>query len=259
MLRSLAALLGEVRRIDPQPRFLFVGDFVNRGPDSKGVIELLLTLEKAKFVRGNHDDIFDQILNGKNYAQNSSNGDRFVAFQWFIQHGLDDTFMSYGVEAEALRECQEKPSSERIEKIVAMVPETHKQFVRNLPPIIEENDLFIAHAWWDPEESDSPNDLPRRIKDEVVARHRLLWGRYTEAEIFREKEWRRTGYFGHTPVYAYAASQTSGEVAMVPIAGDKMVLLDTGVALNQSGRLTAYCPDSHEFVQADHFGGIVEK
>jgi len=259
MLRPLEALLGEVRRVDPQARFYFVGDFVNRGPDSKSVVELLIKLVAAgaKVVRGNHDDIFDQILSGQSYAGNSANGDRLLAFQWFVQHGLDDTFMSYGIDLAIIQQCLERPTSERLEKMIASVPESHRQFFRNLPAIIEEPDLFIVHAWWDPDDTDGPDELAKRAKDKAQMRHKLLWGRYTEAEIVRPKAWKRKGYFGHTPVYAYAASQTSGEVAMVPIAGEQIVLIDTGVALNASGRLTAFCADSHEFIQADHYGKIV--
>src|SRR5258708_3071469 len=77
MLAPLARLLEEVGRVDPAARYYFVGDYINRGPDSKGVIDLLLSLGSGpKFVRGNHDDIFDQVLNSTAYADNGSNGDR---------------------------------------------------------------------------------------------------------------------------------------------------------------------------------------
>ena len=57
---------------------------------------------------------------------------------------------------------------------------------------------------------------------------------------------------------AYAASQKTGEVLMLPIAGNKIVLLDTGVALNPNGRLTAFCADHHSFIQVDHYAKVVE-
>ena len=71
MLRPLRSLVGHVTAKDPAAQFLFVGDYVNRGPDSRGVIDLLLSLQdegRAKFVRGNHDDIFDMVLSGQTYA-----------------------------------------------------------------------------------------------------------------------------------------------------------------------------------------------
>ncbi|HSI33313.1 MAG TPA: metallophosphoesterase, partial [Tepidisphaeraceae bacterium] len=241
MLRPLETLLAEVRRVDSKARFYFVGDYVNRGPSSREVIDLLIALGRddgAKFVRGNHDDIVDEILHGKSYATNASDSDRLVAFQWFMQHGLDDTFMSYGIDLAVLEQCRDRPTSERLEKIIAPVPEAHRKFFRELPPVIEEEDFFVVHAWWDPDEPDHPPALGARVAPNAGARHKLIWGRYGEHELGRVKAWKRTGYFGHTPVFAYAASQTGGELAMIPIAGERMVLLDTGAALNTQGRLT---------------------
>jgi serine/threonine protein phosphatase 1 len=39
-------------------QFIFLGDYVNRGPDSRGVIEFLIDLKKSRrciFLRGNHE------------------------------------------------------------------------------------------------------------------------------------------------------------------------------------------------------------
>ncbi len=68
MLRPLQGLLREVARRDPWAHLLFVGDYVNRGPDARGVIEQLVTLRNAHYLRGNHDDVFDLILHGTCYA-----------------------------------------------------------------------------------------------------------------------------------------------------------------------------------------------
>jgi hypothetical protein len=258
MRAPLERLLEEVGRVDAQAQCYFVGDYINRGPDSKGVIDLLLSLKGAKFVRGNHDDIFDQVLNATSYAGNASNGDRAVAFQWFMDHGLDNTFMSYGVDYAMLEVCQQRPSTERLAAITAAVPEAHRRFIRELPPVIEEADLFIAHAKWDPYETESLPNMLRQLESDAGARHKLLWGRFSEGEIGHTKAWRRTGYFGHTPVFAYAASQKTGEVLMLPIAGNRIVLLDTGVALSAAGRLTAFCADNQSFIQVDHFAKTVK-
>jgi hypothetical protein len=44
---------------------------------------------------------------------------------------------------------------------------------------------------------------------------------------------------------------------MVPILGQKMVLLDTAAALGQDGRLTAYCVEDRSYIQVDHFGKLL--
>ena len=62
MFAALETLIDALTKLDPQARFYFVGDYVNRGPESKRVIEYLITLKNAKFCRGNHDDVFDLIV-----------------------------------------------------------------------------------------------------------------------------------------------------------------------------------------------------
>lgn len=258
MLGPLERLLEQVSRVDSRAQYYFVGDYVNRGPDSRGVIDLLMKLSNARFIRGNHDDIFDLVINNQCYATNASNGDRLVAFQWFMDHGIDSTFESYGVDYALLEECQQKASMVRLEKIIAAVPESHRKFIRGLGAVIEEADLFVAHAKWDPYESDTLPSIAAMLEKDAAARHRLLWGRFSEEEIGRVKAWKRPGYFGHTPVYAYAASQKTGELLMLPIAGSKLVLVDTGAVLSAAGRLTAFCADDQSFVQVDHFGKVIE-
>ena len=44
---------------------------------------------------------------------------------------------------------------------------------------------------------------------------------------------------------------------MLPIAGNRLVLLDTGLALSHAGRLTAFCADNRTFIQVDRFANPV--
>src|SRR5688500_8150372 len=96
MYAALSGLVEAVGRRDSAPRFLFVGDYVNRGPDSRQVIDLLLSLPSASFVRGNHDDVFDLVLHGTCYDAHSAAPDALAAFSWFMNFGLANTFTSYG-------------------------------------------------------------------------------------------------------------------------------------------------------------------
>jgi len=62
MALALKGLVDGVSKSDPAAEWIFVGDYVNRGPDSRGVIDFLLKLANARFCRGNHDDVFDVLL-----------------------------------------------------------------------------------------------------------------------------------------------------------------------------------------------------
>ena len=257
VLRPLRALVELVLAKDPKAQFFFVGDYVNRGPDSKGVIDLLLSLQadgRAKFVRGNHDDVFDVVLSGQCYVCHPDARTPLGAFLWFTQHGLTDTLTSYGVDELDVEWVRRRPTDEGMRKLLTTVPQSHRRFVRDLPPAIEEKDLFVVHAMWDPDEPDlSP--LSDRLAADVRMRYNALWGRFSQ-EIGRKKRWKRTGYFGHTPVQTLRLSLRRGD--NVPVHGPQIVLLDTGAALSAAGRLSAVCADTNELVQVDRVGEVVE-
>ncbi|HEV2292857.1 MAG TPA: metallophosphoesterase [Tepidisphaeraceae bacterium] len=248
----LVALLEAVRATDAAARFYFVGDYVNRGSESRQVVDVLLSLEGAKFVRGNHDDVFDQVLHGQAYTGETSAAQRLAAFQWFMQHGLDATLMSYGVDALDLEQALRRPSVGALERLTESVPEGHRRFFHHLPGAIEEPDLFVVHAKWDP---DSPSDaIAARAGSSQRTRYTVLWGRFAAAEIERKKRWRRRGFFGHTPVFNYAGSERDGNT---PIIREDIVLLDTAAAISPAGRLTAVCAETSEYLQVDRRGSVV--
>jgi serine/threonine protein phosphatase 1 len=255
MFVPLRALVAAVRAEDGHAEFFFVGDYINRGSDSRKVIDYLLGLEGARFCRGNHDDVFDQILNGKSFAGKTSEEDHLAAFQWFMQYGLDQTLLSYGAEQEKLLEVNARPTARGVRELTDLVPEEHRRFIRRLPAVIEEKDFFVAHAKWEPGETTEPSIAQRLQKSEAL-RQEIIWRRFTAEEVKRQKAWGRTGYFGHTPVQNYLAGGADAE--NVPVVGPNVVLLDTACALISEGRLTAYCVEEQRYVQVDRAGKVVD-
>jgi serine/threonine protein phosphatase 1 len=252
MIRPLEGVLRAIRQYDDEPQLLFVGDFVNRGPESKAVIDLLMSLPSAQFVRGNHDDVFDQVMSGMSYAGKPGEEQRVMAFQWFMQHGLDKTFLSYGVAADELSYAARRPKGATLDELAASVPATHRKWIRDLPLVIEVDDLFIAHAKWDVYSGVDDPPVSQRVQQSENTRYTVLWGRYRLDEIKYDKPWTRTGYFGHTPVDSY-----SDGAELIPVAGPRIVLLDTAAALVPHGRLTAFCHDQQSFLQVDASGNVV--
>jgi serine/threonine protein phosphatase 1 len=256
MYDALRGLLDAVGKRDPSARFYFVGDYVNRGSNSRGVIELLLGLRDAKFVRGNHDDVFDLVLHGSCYDPHSAAPSPGAAFAWFMNHGLASTFTSYGVDYAMLESVERAPTPQRLRELASAVPEQHRRFIRDLPPVIEEPDLFVAHAMWGPDDRDDSPGVGAALRADKRLRHQILWGRYLHYDIRRPKRWTRTGYFGHTPVETYGPAFHRGR--NVPLQGPKLVLLDTAAALSPGGRLSAFCAETTELVQTDRRGAVVE-
>ena len=253
MLRPLEALVGAIDRRDPAAQLILVGDYVNRGPDSKRVIDLLLTLPRATFLRGNHDDIFDLLLHGDCYICHTNATDPVTAFTWFMQHGLAETLISYGADSAELEDLERRPSPRRIADLVRIVPESHRRFIRDLRPVFESEDFFVAHGYWGVDEPDSSPDLATQLERDPPLRYRLLWGRFTEAQVRRRKRWKRSGYFGHTPVFNYA-----GGSDFTPIRGPGITLLDTAIALSVTGLLSGACAETGTIIQADRSGATAE-
>jgi len=251
MLKPLETLVSAIDRHDPARQLIFVGDYVNRGPHSRSVIDYLLTLHDVHFLRGNHDDVFDQLLCGQSFCGQPGEENRAASFQWFMQHGLDKTLASYGISESEMKRALRKPSDATLDLLVEPVPRAHREFIRNLPLVQESDDMFVAHAKWDIYTPCDDPPISQRV-DAPAVRHSLIWGRYRADEIKSDKPWTRTGYFGHTPVDTYI---DHGE--LLPIAGPKMVLLDTAVALVEHGRLTAFCHEAGTFIQSDREGKMV--
>jgi serine/threonine protein phosphatase 1 len=253
MLRPLEALLSAIARQDAHAQLFFTGDYVNRGPASCGVIDRLLSLRGARFIRGNHDDIFQLILTGQCFADNDATNDPSLAVRWFLEFGLAETLTSYGIDAPELREIRRDPAA-GLARIRNAVPDRHKAFIQNLPPVIEQDDFFIAHAYWYPNDLTPEAPLPPRLTTNARARRDVVWTRFAERQITDDKTWSRTGYFGHTPTPFYHNLLLQ---PFHPIRGPHVTLVDTAAATDPRGRLTAFCHETEKFIQADREGAIV--
>lgn len=258
MAKPLDALLELVASRDAVAKLYFVGDYVNRGPDSRSVIDRLLALApgSARFVRGNHDDILDQILHGEPFAPNAAEGHRLVALRWFLQYGLDATLSSYGADAARVAGIAKRASDvSALDELIALIPPAHRAFIHSLEPMIDEADLFVAHGNWNPRESDAT--IAERLSIDPDARRRLLWRRFGTNDITNDKAWKRVGYFGHTPVDLYPELLPDSQ-QLVPIEMSNIRLIDTAAALLPHGRLTAYCHEESTFLQVDREGRFID-
>jgi serine/threonine protein phosphatase 1 len=121
--RALAAIIDAV---DPRPQdtLVLLGDYIDRGPDSRGVLQLVLGLaERCQLVPllGNHEEMFL-------HARASRS-----ALSVWLDHGGDTTLWSYG-------------SSEDLEAI----PTKHFQFLSSLRRYYETDTHFFIHANYAP-------------------------------------------------------------------------------------------------------------
>ena len=86
--------LGELLEVLPlgaDDEIVFLGDYVDRGPDSHGVIEILLDLEKkvpCTFLLGNHESMLLDFLGWTDSC--------FTGADAFLSNGGSQTLASYG-------------------------------------------------------------------------------------------------------------------------------------------------------------------
>ena len=253
MLVPLDAILASIAHRDPHPHFYFVGDYVNRGPDSRGVVERLLALPGARFVRGNHDDVFDLILNDHWLGGDGRAFDARNACEWFYSHGLALTLASYGVARSDINDCRRGPSERTIARVRELVPASHRAFFRDLPLVVDDDGLFVAHAYWPPDVANGSSAIAWHLASDPRLAHKVVWNRWTTSEILADKPtWNRPAFFGHTPTMNYPTSLR--EIDVGPIVAPMLTLLDTAVALGAGGRLTAVCVEDATIVQVDRDG-----
>src|SRR5262245_15357190 len=102
---------------------VFLGDYVDRGPDSSGVVATLIAQAvpgfDMHFLKGNHEAILLNFL-----------GNALHLDHW-LMNGGQATMESYGVDTRALKEEGASPEMWR-EAFAAALPETHLRFFRTL-------------------------------------------------------------------------------------------------------------------------------
>jgi hypothetical protein len=169
-----------------------------------------------------------------------------------MEYGLAETFVSYGIDYAELELVRQRPTADLIKRVGESVPPRHRTFIRRLLPVIEHDDLFVAHGMWGADEPDAA--LAQSLAAQAMLRNRVLWGRFG-LEIAQKKRWKRTGYFGHTPVQALPPNLRGDEPT--PVRGPNIVMVDTGAAVSQDGRLSAVCAETGAVVQAERDGTLV--
>lgn len=156
---------------------VYLGDYVDRGPDCAGVIGRLADNPmpgfEMFFLKGNHEEFMLHFME----TGDSSSG-------WFHNGGLN-TLQSYGVETSG-RSLWRPDSKELLEKLRETLPERHREFLERLHLYHIEGDYLFVHAGIRP-------GLP--LRDQTAAD--LLWIR----NLFLDSE-EDHGFMvvhGHTP------------------------------------------------------------
>ena len=151
------------RYADGRPMtFIFLGDYIDRGPDSAGVVSYVIDLqarlpEQVIALKGNHEAMALDIVDGV-----------IPADRWLAQGGFE-TLRSYGVRS------------------AAELPGAHVHWLRSLPVSYDDGRRFFVHAGID------PNKRFNAQQD-----HDLFWIR--EPFLSDRRDHGRLIVHGHTPI-----------------------------------------------------------
>lgn len=131
-LDDLLALIAE-EESDAGRQLVFLGDYVDRGPDSRGVLDRLIELKRdepdAVFLKGNHEAVMLDFLD-----------DPDESYHW-LDWGGQETLESYGVTPVLGRE-----SADLAKDLQSKMPKAHISFLKALPLTHIEGDYLFVHA-----------------------------------------------------------------------------------------------------------------
>jgi|688.fasta_scaffold01759_22 serine/threonine protein phosphatase 1 len=167
-LEAMLNFLKQEQSLGSEDLLVFLGDYIDRGPKSREVIEQALAIRKelpnTVFLKGNHEDMLLDYL-----GFGGESGDVY------LENGGAEFLKSYGLH----------PFSTRAD-ILAALPTEHIEFFRRLELGVLLAEFLFVHAGLH----------PGRSLDEQSS-HDLMWirGQFTHATHSVGK----TVVFGHTP------------------------------------------------------------
>jgi serine/threonine protein phosphatase 1 len=196
-----------------RPVYVFLGDYIDRGPSSRETIDRLIEhgeTHESVFLKGNHELIALKCLS-----------DRALFDQWLRLGGLE-TLISYGVPPETL--ANGKQIAELQSAFHSALSQKHFRFFRDLQNSFACGDFFFAHA------GVKPNvELSRQKESD------LLWIR---AEFLSSNDdFGKIIVHGHTPAHEIEVGPNrinidtgafaTGRLTCLVIEGDLLSVIDT--------------------------------
>jgi serine/threonine protein phosphatase 1 len=199
-VKKLEMVLSQIEIDKRRDTLIFLGDYIDRGPDSWEVVERLLLLEKelsrVVFLKGNHEQLLlDYLFQQEREA--------------FLANGGQMTIRSY-LAAAARGGGRKNNQAGRQGKRNLSLPESHLQFFLSLKSYYETEDFLFVHAGLRP-------GIPPHEQENID----LCWIR--DEFIDYQGVFPKTVIFGHT-------------VFTEPYWGHDRIGIDTGAVYG--GKLT---------------------
>lgn len=194
-------------------KLVFLGDYVDRGPDSRGVLDTLLRVRRDRpdsvFLKGNHEQAMLDFLGSPHEAE-----------AW-LSWGGEETLASYGIPIQLPVDVVGIQES-----LAGALPDSHFEFLMSLTLRHDVGNYLFVHAGLNPDKSveeQHENDL-LWIRDDFFNRGK---GQFGDKVVVH----------GHTPIksptdHAWRINVDTGAVwssklSAVAIEGDKRTFITT--------------------------------
>ncbi|MFC2098674.1 metallophosphoesterase family protein [Bacteroidota bacterium] len=176
-LKTIQELMEKKIRPVMEDKLIFVGDYIDRGPDSKGVLDYLIGLKEEGynmvFIRGNHEEMLIESFSSETF------------FHPWIYNGGSRTLESFGISQE---EYLELPGDKKL-------PAKYMRFLSHTTYFIELDKAFIVHAGFNFHDDNPFHDLDA-----------MIWSRNFDYDRFKAKG--KPVIHGHTPTSIDSIRQT---------------------------------------------------
>jgi serine/threonine protein phosphatase 1 len=159
-----------------RPIEVFLGDYIDRGPNSAYTLDLLIErsfYRETVFLKGNHEAYFLEVLSDP------------AKLEDWRQFGGLQTLMSYGIQPTFSPNTNEQ--TDLIRALVEVMPGNHLKFLQSLKPSFLCGDFFFVHAGVRP-------GIPLKEQQEAD----LLWIR--NEFLDSDENFGKFIVHGHTPV-----------------------------------------------------------
>jgi serine/threonine protein phosphatase 1 len=217
-LRKLLPQLHE--RAKPGDALIFIGDFIDRGPDTRGVIDLAMEQSLGGWdgpvtgIRGNHEVLMLDCLTRR------------------PRYGFDAWMQNGGLEA-----IGSYTGGRVTRNWVNSIPPAHLEFLQGLKDWHEDENGYYVHAGF------SPGKRPEECGEDVW---QWIRGEFIESDY----RWDKVVVFGHTPQYGESERPIIDprDLLWRPLNRPEKIGIDTGAAYG--GPLSAVMLPDREFLWA---------
>jgi serine/threonine protein phosphatase 1 len=211
-LKTLVSLVEEKIKLTREDILFPVGDFIDRGPDSKGVLDYVAEMTKKGFhirpVRGNHEEMLLETLIDPGHLRS------------WMYNGAETTLHSFGLDTGNTLDSE----------AVHAIPKKYISIIERFPYYIELDDYLIVHAAFN-----------FYMDDPFEDNYSMVWSRDTMYDPL--KAGFRRIIHGHTPIGLEEIK------TLIHDPGCGLINIDGGCVYNSYpdlGNLVAFDLDSKE-------------